>query len=104
MSKERVIAEVRTADQAKRVEETIKTGYIEVCIENLVNWMAVEDDIASSYSELSRTAAGPAKEAFQRLHSESRADVQKLGGLVATFEGLNKQRIARIELLRNLGK
>ena len=103
MDKQRMISEVSTAEDAKKVEETIKTGYAETSIENLVNWAAVEEDLEESYGILADKAETPErKEAFRRLQAESRRNRVELSGLVEYLEGLDHARVKRIELLNGL--
>jgi hypothetical protein len=103
LSKERLIAEVNTAEEAKKVEETVKTGYLEATIDTLINWIGVEDDLANSYEGLANKAQAPdAKAAFKRLCDESRKNIEQLTGLQRTLEGLDRARVQRLKLLASL--
>ncbi len=103
MAKQRIISEVASAGDAKKVEETVKTGYAETSIENLVNWAAVEEDLEESYGKLAETSeSSERKEAFRRLQAESKRNMVELNGLVEYLEGLDKARVKRIELLNGL--
>jgi len=62
VKRERVIVEFEGAKEAKKVEETVKTGYVETAIESLIQWMAVEDDLADSYEELAKSASAAASQ------------------------------------------
>jgi len=101
--KERVIAEVNTAEEAKKVEETVKTGYLEATIDAIINWIGVEDDLATSYESLaSRTQAPDAKAAYKRLCDESRGNIEQLTGLQRSLEALDRARVQRLKLLASL--
>ncbi len=103
MAKARIISEVATPEDAKKIEETVKTGYAETSIENLVNWAAVEEDLEESYGQLADRAESPGrKEAFRRLQAESKRNMVELSGLVEYLEGLDRARVKRIELLGEL--
>ncbi len=103
MAKQRIISEVASAEDARKVEETVKTGYAETSIENLVNWAAVEEDLEESYGKLAESSESPAKkEAFRKLQEESRRNMVELTGLVEYLEGLDRARVKRIELLNGL--
>lgn len=103
MTRERIIADVNSVVDAKKVEETIKTGYAETTIENLLNWMAVEEDLASSYEKLAAKPENePRRSAFQQLAQESRKNIAALAELQKTFEGLDRARVQRINLLGTL--
>ncbi len=103
MDRQRIISEVASAEDAKKIEETVKTGYAETSIENLVNWAAVEEDLEESYGRLADSAKTPAtKEAFKQLQAESKRNMVEISGLVEYLEGLDRARVKRIELLNGL--
>ncbi len=100
MAKERIIAEVNTPLEAKKVEETVKTGYAEPLIETLVNWMGVEEDLATSYESLAmKPENAPRRGVFEQLARESRANIEALSGLRESLEKLDRARVQRIDLL-----
>ncbi len=103
MKRERIIAEVETVEEAKSVEETVKTGYVEPTIETIVNWIGVEEDLASSYERLAAKQNNSSRRgAFLRLASESKANMTALADLKKSFEGFDKSRIERIRLLESM--
>ncbi|HYC11812.1 MAG TPA: hypothetical protein VEC02_04035 [Nitrososphaerales archaeon] len=103
MKRERIIAEVETVSDARKVEETVKTGYVEALIETLVNWIGVEEDLVSSYERFaSRQTNTQAKDVFQQLAKESGENVETLTDLKKSFEMLDKARISRIEQLSKM--
>ncbi len=105
MTKDRVIKEFDTVEDAKKVEETVKTGYAETSIESLEQWAAVEDDLAESYERLAASAKDPAKhDAFLKLSEESKRNVVEINGLVTYLEGLDRARAKRIDELTALKK
>ncbi len=103
MKRERVIAEVETVEDAKKVEETVKTGYVEPSIEALVNWMAVEDDLATSYELLAAKPGNASRRgAFEQLANESKMNLEVLSELRKSFESLDRARVQRINLLSSM--
>jgi len=103
MTRERIIAEVETVSDAKKVEETVKTGYAEASIETILNWIGVEEDLASSYERLAGMPGNASKKAaFQQLARESRENVTSLEGLRKALENLDRARATRISLLGKL--
>ncbi len=103
MGKERLIAEVNTAEEAKKVEETVKTGYLEATMDTLVNWIGVEDDLANSYEGLASKAQTPAaKAAYKRLCDESRKNIEQLTSLQKSLESLDRAQVQRLKLLASL--
>ena len=103
MTRQRIISDVNSSEDAKKVEETVKTGYAETSIENLVHWAAVEEDLAESYGQLADQAKNPERqEVFRALQKESERNMVELSGLVEYLEGLDKARVRRIERLSQL--
>ena len=103
MGRQRIISRVTSAEDARKIEETVKTGYVETSIENLVNWAAVEEDLEESYGQLADAATISArKDAFRQLQAESKRNMVELIGLVEYLEGLDRARVKRIELLSGL--
>jgi hypothetical protein len=103
LGKERLIVEVSTAKEAKNVEETVKTGYLDATIDTLTNWMGVEDDLADSYEGLADKAQTPAaKAAYRRLCDESKKSIEQLTEIQKSLEGLDKAQVQRLKLLAGL--
>jgi len=105
MKRERIIAEVDSVEDAKKIEETVKTGYAESSIETLTIWMGVEEDLASSYERLASKEKDPARRsAYQRLGAESKANIQKLSGIRGSLEELDRERVERIKSLSDTNR
>ena len=101
--KNRVLTEFESTEDAKKVEETVKTGYIDIAVENLEQWRAVEDDLSDTYGRLATAAKDKAvKAAFMQLHDESEANKAELSGLLQAVEALDKARVSRIDRLAAL--
>jgi rubrerythrin len=54
----RVIKDIKTLDQAIKVEQDVESGYYSVIHENVSYWIAVEEDVIESYSKLMETSPG----------------------------------------------
>ena len=103
MTRTRILKEFSSTEDAKKVEETIKTGYSETAIENLVSWAAAEEDLAESYGQMAKESKKQAtRDAFIRLQEESKRNMVEIAGLVEYLEGLDRARAKRIELLKGL--
>ena len=103
MTRTRLLKEFSSIEDAKKVEETVKTGYSETAIENLVHWAAVEEDLAESYGLMAEASKNQAsRDAFIRLQEESKRNMVEISGLVDYLEGLDKARARRIALLKGL--
>lgn len=103
MSKERLIAEVNGPEAAKKVEETVKTGYLEATIDTLINWRGVETDLADSYEGLATKAQTPtAKTAYKKLSDESKRNAEQLEAMQKSLEALDRARVQRLKLLASI--
>jgi hypothetical protein len=103
LARNRVIVDFDSTADARKVEETVKTGYVEVSIESLEQWMAVEDDLAESYGKMAEASKDPArKKGFHELEAESKKNVTELSGILKSMEELDRARVRRIELLKGL--
>ena len=103
MTRARVIKDFDSTEDAKKVEETVKTGFAETSIESLVQWAAVEEDLAETYGRLAEESKEPRRhDAFLQLREDSKRNTKELLGLVEYLEGLDRARVKRIELLVGL--
>lgn len=103
MKRERILAEVETVAEAKKVEETVKTGYAEASVETILNWIGVEEDLASSYEYLAAKPENASRKGtLLQLARESRGNIASLTTLRRAFEDLDRARVARINLLASM--
>ena len=104
MARERVIVEIQNLDQALKVEETIRTGYCDPIAENLLAWIAVEEDLIDSYEKLSEKFAGnqEVKKAIDSLYEESRNNIKMIRNILDSVEELGAARDRRRDILRRL--
>ena len=98
-----LIVVLKSTEYATKVEETVKTGYVETPIVHLAHWAAVEEDLAESYGRLAEESKeAAAKSAYQKLQRESKTNIAELSKLLKSLEGLDRARVKRIELLSAL--
>jgi hypothetical protein len=103
-SRRRVIVEFETPADARKVEETVKTGYAETSIENLVQWIAVEEDLSDTYGRLAaKSKDSTSRETYNELKEGSERTISDLSKLLKSLEELDDARIKRIESLKALG-
>ena len=101
----RIIADLETMEQAERVEESVKSGYVEAIIENIVNWIAVEEDLSASYEKLSKSLpSSEERKTANELYMLSISDVDVLRKRLEEFEGFEGERRKRIRLVKKLAK
>ncbi len=104
MKRTRVIAELDTAEEARRVEESVKTGYLDSTIESLTQWRAVEEDLAESYAGLAQSSKDEkTRERFMSLHEGSRRAAPQITQLLTSLEELDRARVERIGVLSKMG-
>jgi hypothetical protein len=81
----------------------VKTGFVDASIETLVQWIAVEEDLASSYEKISATADSKEfRETADKLRAESLEMQKVLGQMVKELDNLDKESVKRIERLQRL--
>lgn len=103
MSRERVIVEIETLGQALKVEQTIRTGYCDPIAENILQWIAVEEDLANSYQKLSAKFSNQElAKALKELEEESRSNITLLRSLLKSAEEFGEARIRREKLIERL--
>jgi len=103
MTRTRLLKEFNSIEDAKKIEETVKTGYTETAIENLVYWAAAEEDLAESYEQMAQDSNDQARrDAFIRLQEDSKRNMVEISGLVEYLKGLDGARAKRIDLLKGL--
>ena len=101
----RIIVNFTTMKEAQAVEETIKTGYINPMIESIVAWVGVEEDLAESYEDMSKSLPSPDERRLaNQLHVLSISDRDLLLKKLEEFEGLEREYAKRIQLLKKLTK
>jgi hypothetical protein len=105
MSRERVIVEIENLDQALKVEQTIKTGYCDTIVDYLLQWVAVEEDLANSYVDLiEKSKSEEARKVLSELEEESRQNIARLHTLLKTAEEFSEARTRRERMIENLAK
>jgi bacterioferritin (cytochrome b1) len=82
----RIINDIRSLDQALKVEKNVASAYGEMIKENISYWLAVEQDLIDSYS----TMIGEAKDstisdALTRIIEDSRGHVEVLESMMESF-------------------
>ena len=103
MSRERVIAEIESLDQALKVEQTVRTGYCDPIMENLLAWIAVEEDLISSYERLSEKQTDKeARKLVDMLVTESKDNIAKLHALLRSVEEFGAARDQRQHMIEIL--
>lgn len=103
MSRQRILVDIESVEQARKIEETVSSGYLDATIEHLLQWIAVEEDLISSYNQLSSggSASAPA-EVFRKFASSSEGNLERLNAFLAECDAMKKEREERLSVLNRL--
>ncbi len=100
--RERVIVEIENLGQALKVEQTIRTGYCDPIAENVLQWIAVEEDLANSYRKIASESDNlELKKALGELEQESRGTENILHTMLKNVEELREARLKREKRVEN---
>lgn len=103
MERDRIIADIESLEQALKVEETIRTGYCHPIIESLLAWIAVEEDLVSSYGKMAKVGyARDLDEPIRKLSVESKENAEQLHRLVKMIEDFAETSERRQRLILKL--
>ncbi len=97
--RQRIIKEVQSLDQALKVEKDVASAYGEMIKENISYWLAVEQDMIDSYTEMmSDTQDGAINAALSRIVEDSRGHVEVLESMKESFSKMvrDEERHAKI--------
>jgi len=103
LTRERVIVEIESLGQALKVEQTIRTGYCDPISENILQWIAVEEDLANSYRKIAGKSDNlELKKVLSELEQESMETESKLQTLLKNMEELRQARLNREKRVETL--
>ncbi len=104
LSRERVIVDIESLGQALKLEQTVRTGYCDPIIENLLAWIAIEEDLASSYDKLLDKHQEEKRKVVSMLSDESKRNIELLHGLLKSVEEFGVARDQRIRMIEQVTK
>jgi bacterioferritin (cytochrome b1) len=102
LPRERVIVEIENLGQAAKIEDTVKTGYCDTIKDNLVHWIAVEEDIIDSYQRMSEKVDPTIASRMKDFVRESEGNIATLRETLKSFEILGQQKMSRALMLRDM--
>jgi hypothetical protein len=98
-----VIVEIESLGQALKVEQTIRTGYCDPIAENILQWIAVEEDLANSYRKIAGKSDDlELKNALGELEQGSRETETILHTMLKNVEELRETRLKREKRVESL--
>jgi rubrerythrin len=105
MSRPRIIRKIENFEDAVKVEMSVESGYHAVIDEHISYWIAVEEDVADSYSKIAeRTDNAKVKTVLEKIVSDSRKHAQMLRAVSGTFDEIIKDEEEHARLLGELAK
>jgi rubrerythrin len=105
VSRSRIIGKIENFEDAVKVETSVESGYHGVIDEHISYWIAVEEDVADSYSKIAeRTDNAKVKSVLEKIVSDSRRHAQMLRDVLGTFEKIIKDEREHARLLGELAK
>lgn len=100
---ERIVASVETLDQALKMEKDVLSAYQRVIEENISYWMAVEEDIADSYTKMAnRTESGRLRTTLATIVEDSRNHIEALGSIRESFRKIAADEVRHGKMLEEL--
>ena len=83
---DRILKEIRTLEQALKVEKDVASAYGEMIKENIAYWLAVEQDVMDSYTALmNETQDVETRETLSSIVEDSRGHVEVLESMTESF-------------------
>ena len=105
MSRSRIIRNIENFEDAVKVEMSVESGYHGVIDEQISYWIAVEEDVADSYSKIAERTDDPkVKAVLARIVSDSRRHAQILRDVLGAFEKIIRDEEEHARLLGELAK
>lgn len=104
--RQRILVDIETVEQARKIEEIVKSGYLDATIEHLLQWIAVEEDIINSYDQLSARGDGGKQIMYQAFSRNSADNLKQLNAFLEACESManeRKERIARLSRIEQSG-
>jgi len=105
MSRSRIIKSIENFEDAAKVEKSVEAGYHGVIDEHISYWIAVEEDVADSYSKLMERTDNPkVKAVLEKIVNDSRRHAEMLRAVSDTIEKIMKDEEEHAKLIEELAK
>jgi rubrerythrin len=101
--RERVIADIETVDQAVKAEKDVETGYHGAIDENIMYWLAVEEDIIESYTKLMKNTDNKMiKDTLAKIIDDSKNHIRMLTAIKTSFGKIASDEQRHAKMLEGL--
>jgi rubrerythrin len=105
LSGPRIIKKIETFDQAVKTERNVESGYDKVINEHIACWIAVEQDIVESYTQLLATTDDQKiRDVLGDIVKDSRPHAQMLRTVSDTFNKIMLDEERHAKLIQKLAQ
>ena len=99
---ERIVPNIEDLDQAIKVERDVLSGYQRVIEENIAYWIAVEEDIVESYTQMAAGSEGKVRDVLKRLVEDAKEQIEVLGSIRENFRKIAADEVRHGKMLEEL--
>jgi len=101
--RERVIRDIETVDEAIKAEKDVEVGYHNAIEENVLLWLATEEDIIESYSKLMKNSESrKIKTALTKIIEDSKNHILMLTAIRKSFDKIASDEHRHANMLEDL--
>jgi rubrerythrin len=101
--RERIIRDIETVDQAIKAEKDVEVGYHTAIEENVLLWLATEEDIIESYSKLiKKTESEKIKTSLSKIIDDSKNHITILTSIRKSFDKIVSDEKRHAKILEGL--
>ena len=101
--RERVIRDIETVDQAIKAEKDVEVGYHNAIEENVLLWLATEEDIIESYTKLMKNSESrKIHTTLGKIIEDSRNHILMLNSIRKSFDKIAADEHRHAKMLEGL--
>jgi len=101
--RERVIRDIETVDEAIKAEKDVEVGYHGAIEENVLLWLATEEDIIESYSKLlKKSESRKIKTTLTKIIEDSKKHILMLTSIRKSFDKIAADEHRHAKMLEEL--
>jgi rubrerythrin len=101
--RERIIRDIESVDQAIKAEKDVEVGYHTAIEENVLLWLATEEDIIESYSKLVKNSESQKiKSALTKIIGDSKNHIIILTSIRKSFDKIVSDEKRHAKMLEDL--
>jgi rubrerythrin len=103
--RERIIRDIETLDQAIKAEKDVEVGYHNAIEENVLLWLATEEDIIESYTKLIKKSENKEIDAtLSKIIEDSKKHITMLTSIRKSFDKIVSDEHRHAKMLEGLTK